>query len=150
MACMLCVAPLAHAQYSSDDGYTAPCAHKGNISIWKIVSFRPGLTSWDHDEGSSGYITFSDACVQIECYQLAITMEVERYERYSPDRFIIYCNKANEMFDYLELRRAMGNDRKLYWVYVGKMDENETMSNTVQISCRRTSFAPAPSSGSTR
>ena len=124
------------AQYYEGEEYVPACEHRGNQELWEVVAYRPGMASWDKTEGSRGKIKFSDACIEIECYQLVLSFGVKEYDRQSSRNFKVYRSNPDDLFDYMEVRPALGSDRGLYWVLIGRLDERGFIQGTVQLTCR--------------
>lgn len=123
------------AQYYEGESYVPPCEHNGSQMLWEVVSYRPGLTSWDKVEGSNGVIRFSDTCIEIDCYQLVLSFGVKEYDRQSDRNFKVSRSNSDELYDYMEVRPAYGK-RGYYWVHLGRLDERGYMSGVVQLTCR--------------
>jgi hypothetical protein len=126
----------ASAQYYEGEAYVPPCEHKGTQELWEIISYRPGMSSWDRAEGTKGKIRFSDSCIEIDCHQLVLSFGVERYERRSARNFKVFRSNPDDLFDYMEVRPALGDSRGNYWVFLGRLDERGFIQGTVQLTCR--------------
>lgn len=124
------------AQYYEGEQYVPVCEHSGTQELWEVISYRPGMSSWDKTEGSNGKIRFSDSCIEIECYQLVLSFGVKEYDRQSSRNFKVYRSNPDDLFDYMEVRPALGIKRGFYWVTLGRLDDRGFIQGAVKLTCR--------------
>ena len=140
LAAMLCGSVTLSAQDGYYDDYEyyshPPCQHSGDLQVWNITKYRPGLASWDVPEQTRGRFCMSNTLVDIQCYQLTLTFCIEKLERVTPKFFRIYRSNKDDIFDYMEVREAFGENRGTYQILIGKLDDDGNIQNTVQLIAR--------------
>lgn len=144
VAAVLSLAFLVAVNASAQDGYHeeygyheyAPCEHKGDMQVWAITKYRPGLASWDKPEQTRGRFVMSQTLIEVECHQLSLFFCIERIERVTPKFFRIYRSNKDDYVDYMEVREAFGENRGTYQILVGKLDDDGNIQNTVQLIAR--------------
>lgn len=123
--------------YDYGDTYQQPCGHTGKLEIYEITRYRGGMSIYDETYKLPGKIRISEGCIEIYCEQFMLYFCIG--ERIKVDDTYYKFRRCNydEHYDYIELRSMPMGNTKNFTMFVGRLDDDGNMHDTVMLNCRK-------------
>lgn len=121
-------------QYFNDSWWS--CELSGTETVWQVLKYKENIRSEFPTLDSSGFITFSDDCIEIKIYQLEMHFPVGSYKRLTDNTFCVERNGEDDYFDYIEVIMGYGAKKNLCKMLMGFRDPDGTMQNVRVFVCK--------------
>lgn len=121
--------------YNEDYHWEIPCDHVGNWTYWQTLLYKSSLETYNKPFGAEGTIRFSDSCIEIDCSAMRMYFGIGSHQRITPELYRVFRDRADEVFDVIEIRKGFGPHRGRYIIFIGQWTDDGHLRNTVQLIC---------------
>lgn len=121
--------------YSDDYHWEIPCDHVGNWTYWQTLTYKGSMENYNKPAGTEGMVRFSDSCIEIDCTAMRLYFGVGSHLRITPELYRVFRDRADELFDVIEIRKGFGPHRGRYIIFIGQWTDDGHIRNTVQLIC---------------
>ena len=124
------------------------CELTGNQTVWNIIKYKEGMSWFNQDKEERGTITFSDDCIEINCYSVMMHFPVGKYKKITDRIFSVTRQGEDDYFDYIEVIQGEGGREKgTFRFLLAKQEEDGTMQNTHIFVCKPAAGSKSNPSG---
>ena len=127
----------SYDSYNYGDTYQQPCEHSGRMEIFQITRYRAGMSIYDETYNLPGKIRISESCIEIDCAQFFLYFCVGERTKVNDKYYKFRRCSYDEHYDYIELRSMSLSNPKSFTMFVGRIDDDGNMHDTVMFNCTK-------------